>query len=100
MVKQYLKNRRENHYANGWLDAPAKYDNLKGNSAKCNPGGSCKKKGLVAAAEAQKRVKKRSNARGWMAKLGKAKKPGIVVDDDEQNENEDGNDSENGIIAE
>jgi hypothetical protein len=58
LVKQYLKNRCGNHYANGWLNAPAKYDYLKGNLAKHNPGGSRKKKGLLAVAEAQKRAKK------------------------------------------
>jgi len=35
---------------------------------------------------------------GWL-KLGKANKPGIVVDDDEQNENEDDEDSENDMIT-
>lgn len=81
MVKQYLKNRRGNHYANGWLDAPSKYNYLKGNSAKRNPTGSRKKKGLLAAAGAQKRAKKGCEVRG---RLGD--NPGMVVDEDEDND--------------
>ena len=85
MVKQYLKNRHGNHYGNGWLDAPSKYDYLKRNSAKRNPTGSRKKKGLLAAAGAQKSVKKRCKARERLANVNK---PGMVVDEDEQEENE------------
>jgi hypothetical protein len=47
------------------------------------------------AAAAQKRAKKRSDARGRMAKLGEANKPGMVVDDDDENENENENEDEN-----
>jgi hypothetical protein len=55
-----LKNRNGNHYANGWLDVPAKYNYLKRNSTMCNPAGSYKKKGLSAVA-AKKKAKKISD---------------------------------------
>jgi hypothetical protein len=46
IVKQFVKNKRKNHYANGWLDVPEKYKYLKQNSRKRNPAGSRSKKAL------------------------------------------------------
>jgi hypothetical protein len=47
IVKQFVKNKRKNHYANGWLEVPDKYTYLKQNSKKRNPAGSWSKKGLT-----------------------------------------------------
>jgi hypothetical protein len=51
IVKQFVKNKRKNHYANGWLEVPAKYAYLKQNSIKRNPTASRSKKALTAAVE-------------------------------------------------
>jgi hypothetical protein len=48
IVKQFVKNKRKNHYANGWLDVPEKYIHLKQNSMKRNPSRSRSKKALRA----------------------------------------------------
>jgi hypothetical protein len=45
-VKQFVKNKRKNHYANGWLEVPDKYTYLKQNSKKRNPAGPRSKKAL------------------------------------------------------
>jgi hypothetical protein len=92
LVKQYLKNRRGNHYANGWLDVPAKYNYLKGNSAKRNPTGSRKKKGLSAAA-AQKKARNRSDARGRLARV-KARGRDMIVDGGGESDGEHTNEDE------
>jgi hypothetical protein len=52
IVKQFVKNKRKNHYANGWLDVPEKYLHLKKNSMKRNPSGSRSKKALGTGAPA------------------------------------------------
>jgi hypothetical protein len=78
-----LKNRRGNHYANGWLDVPAKYNYLKGNSQKRNPMGSRRKKALSAAAAALAKERKRNGAQAYRG----ARK--IVADDDEDDEEND-----------
>jgi hypothetical protein len=44
IVKQFVKNRRKNHYANGWLTVPEKYGYLKQNSLKRNSSASRLKK--------------------------------------------------------
>jgi len=46
-VKQFVKNKRKNHYANGWLEVPDKYAYLKQNSKKRNPAGSRSKRVLT-----------------------------------------------------
>jgi len=51
IVKQFVKNKRKNHYANGWLEVPAKYAYLKQNSMKRNPTASRSKKALTAVVE-------------------------------------------------
>jgi hypothetical protein len=47
IVKQFVKNKRKNHYANGWLEVPAKYAYLKQNSKKRDPAASRSKKALT-----------------------------------------------------
>jgi hypothetical protein len=46
IVKQFVRNKRKNHYTNGWLDVPDKYAYLKSNSKKRNPAGPRVKKAL------------------------------------------------------
>jgi hypothetical protein len=46
IVKQFVKNKRKNHYANGWLEVPEQYAYLKKNSMKRNPSASRSKKAL------------------------------------------------------
>jgi hypothetical protein len=36
IVKQFVKNKRKNHYNNGWLEVPGKYVYLKQNALKRN----------------------------------------------------------------
>jgi hypothetical protein len=47
IVKQFMKNKRKHHYANGWLEVPARYAYLKKNSLKRNPSASRSKKALA-----------------------------------------------------
>jgi hypothetical protein len=47
IVKQFVKNKQKNHYANRWLDVPEKYSYLKQNSMKQNRTGSRLKKALT-----------------------------------------------------
>ena len=44
IVKQYAKNKRKNHYGNGWLEVPQKYAYLKQNASKRNQTASRKKR--------------------------------------------------------
>jgi len=44
LVKQFMKNRRSNHYQKGWLKVPAKYGHLNANAQKCDKNGSRVKK--------------------------------------------------------
>ena len=46
IVKQFVKNKRKNHYTNGWLEVPDRYAYLKNNSKKRNPAGPRVKKAL------------------------------------------------------
>jgi hypothetical protein len=92
LVKQYLKNRRGNHYANGWLDVPAKYDYLKANSQKRNPSGSRRKKALSATATAQTNARKRNGAQARRS-IGRARK--IIADSNGGEEGDSDDEDEN-----
>jgi len=48
IVKQFVKNKRKNHYANGWLEVPGKYAYLKQNAMKRNQTASRSKRALAA----------------------------------------------------
>jgi hypothetical protein len=54
IVKQFTKNKRKNHYANGWLDVPARYTYLKQNSMKRNPTASRSKRALAGSADGRR----------------------------------------------
>ena len=56
LVKQFVKNRRSNHYRKGWLDVPEKYGHLKANAQKHDRNGSCKKKALSASSTSRNRA--------------------------------------------
>lgn len=58
IVKQFIKNKRKNHYANGWLEVPNKYEYLKANSRKRSKTAPRKKKALDDAVDASTRGKK------------------------------------------
>ncbi|KAJ7733999.1 hypothetical protein DFH07DRAFT_967754 [Mycena maculata] len=63
LIKQYIKNRRNNVYRNKWLQVPAKYAYLKANAAKRDPSaprGRQNKLAKVATAKKTKAVKERS----------------------------------------
>jgi hypothetical protein len=47
IVRQFLKNKRKNHYANGWLEVPKKYAYLKLNSRKRSKTAPRTKRALV-----------------------------------------------------
>jgi pyrroloquinoline quinone (PQQ) biosynthesis protein C len=46
IVKQFVKNKRKNHYAHGWLEVPAKYAYLKQNAMKRNRTASRSKRAM------------------------------------------------------
>ncbi|KAJ7303131.1 hypothetical protein DFH08DRAFT_1089462 [Mycena albidolilacea] len=86
IAKQYVKNKRNNAYKNGWLEPPAKYSHLKANAAKRNPSAPRSRQNKLANAKiAKKRVtaKKTSTSKKAAVKKGKAK---AVVSDDEDEE--------------
>jgi hypothetical protein len=56
IVKQFMKNRRSNHYRKGWLDVPEKYGHLKANAQKRDRNGSRRKKALSASATSRNRA--------------------------------------------
>ena len=53
LVKQFMKNRRSNHYHKGWLEVPEKYRHLKANVQRRDKNRSCRKKALSTSAPAQ-----------------------------------------------
>jgi len=50
LVKQFIKDRRGNHYRKGWLDVPEKYSHLKENAQKRDKSVSRTKKASLAPA--------------------------------------------------
>jgi hypothetical protein len=83
LVKQYIKNKRKNHYKNGWLDVPEKYTYLKNNASKRDPTGSRKKRALTSTRQATRRNE------GGATKTKKRKVTKRVVPDDEEEEEDD-----------
>jgi hypothetical protein len=85
LVKQFMKNRRSNHYRKGWLEVPAKYGHLKANAQKRDKNGSCVKKALSAPATS-------GRARNQPGTSAEQRVAGIrvagtrVVEDDEDDE--------------
>lgn len=73
LVKQYLSNRRKNHYKKGYLTVNPKYAYLKANSAKRDPSASRVKKARTVAA-------KRVAAKARKEK-GKARATSMDIDD-------------------
>lgn len=75
LVKQFIKNKRGNHYRNGWLDVPEKYSHLKKNSLKRDQSGSRKKKAFynADASSSVALAKKRSTKRSEIMSKGKQK---------------------------
>ncbi|KAF8054995.1 hypothetical protein FPV67DRAFT_1681016 [Lyophyllum atratum] len=63
IVKQYFKNKRKNHYKNGWLDVPERYKYLKDTSAKRDQAGSRVKR-VKAARDAAHRNTRRPGVAG------------------------------------
>ena len=47
IVKQFVKNKRKNHYSHGWLEVPPKYAYLKQNAMKRNPAASRMKRAFA-----------------------------------------------------
>lgn len=83
IVKQYAKNKRKNHYDNGWLEVPQKYAHLKGNASKRNPTASRKKRAFSDIGGGTKNANKGS-AVAAIARNGKTK--AIVVDEEDNDE--------------
>ena len=77
IVKQFLKNKRRNHYKNGWLDVPEKYEYLKNNASKCNPAASRRKKAFSSAA-----------AKTISYAPGKGKERARVLEDDQEDQDD------------
>lgn len=90
IVKQFLKNKRRNHYRNGWLDVPAKYAYLKNNASMRDPTGSRKKKALSGLA-----ITNGSQGPSTLMQNGKkAVRPRVIEDSDDDEEGEDGDEEE------
>jgi len=79
-VKQFLKNKRKNHYRNGWLDVPDKYAYLKTNAGMRDPTASRKKKALSSTAAAKEDLRGPGVQRN--------KKAARVVENDNDSEGE------------
>jgi hypothetical protein len=84
IVKQFLKNKRRNHYRNGWLDVPDKYGYLKSNASMRDPTASRRKRALLVTAAAK-------DLQDATLRKGKkiARRPRVVEDDDSGEDNED-----------
>jgi hypothetical protein len=67
LVKQFMKNRRSNHYRKGWLDVPEKYEHLKVNAQKRDRNGSRKKKALSVSATSRNRASTSTGNQGQRA---------------------------------
>jgi hypothetical protein len=83
LVKQFMKNRRENHYRKGWLDVPEKYAHLKANAQKRNQGASRTKKALVPAGSARNAAGPSTQSQVQRGRAGKHGTRIAVVDSDE-----------------
>jgi hypothetical protein len=81
-VKQFLKNKRRNHYRNGWLDVPDKYRYLKNNASMRDPTASRRSKALSAMAAAKDTQGPTLGRKG----KEKAVKPMAIDDADESEE--------------
>jgi hypothetical protein len=96
LVKQYTKNKRKNHYKNGWLDVPDKFSYLKDNASKRDPTGSRKKRALNPAVAKQQTTKQRLAV---AARKGKGKR--VIEDgDDDDIDEEDGEGDESEVDQE
>jgi hypothetical protein len=84
IVKQFTKNKRRNHYRNGWLDVPEKYAYLKNNASMRNPTASRKKAALSGGGAAVKKTATRNDVQSEVPGKGKA----VRVDEDESEEDE------------
>jgi hypothetical protein len=85
IVKQFLKNKRRNHYRNGWLDVPEKYRYLKNNVSKRNPTASRRKKAFSSTAA-------KTISYGLENGKGKAR----VLEDNQDDQGEGSEDDEDG----
>jgi hypothetical protein len=86
LVKQFMKNRRSNHYRKGWLDVPQKYGYLKANAQKRDRNGSRKKKALSASATSRNRA---STSVGNHGQRGiRVAGTRVIDNDDEEVDNE------------
>ena len=94
LVKQFMKNRRSNHYRKGWLEVPEKYGHLKANAQKRDKNGSCRKKALSTSAPAQNQASTSTGNRGVRVHVAGTR---VTNDDDEEEEDSyEPNDDEGG----
>ena len=88
-MKQFTKNKRRNHYRNGWLDVPVKYAYLKNNTSMCNPTTSRKKTALsVGGAVKKTATRKDMQDRAPGKGKGKAVSEEGGYEDDEEEDHE------------
>ncbi|THU79775.1 hypothetical protein K435DRAFT_810422, partial [Dendrothele bispora CBS 962.96] len=81
MVRQYTKNKRKTHYAQGSLVVAEKYSHLKENAAKRDPSKSRKRKGL----EDYERRKAKAKEAKRKEKVKRQRVRRAVEDDDDDN---------------
>ncbi|KAJ7904869.1 hypothetical protein B0H13DRAFT_2334517 [Mycena leptocephala] len=92
LVKQFIKNRRNNAYKNKWIPVPSKYGYLKANAAKRDPSAPRGRQTKIAkaGAAAKKAVKKTSTSGAKKPKPKpkdrKGKKKAVVASDDDDDE--------------
>jgi len=82
-----MKNKRKNHYKNGWLPVPEKYKYLKENSRKRNPQGS-----RIKRAKSDSSMALSTKAQGKR----KAGVPAETDDEDDEDDEDDGDDGHDG----
>lgn len=85
IVKQFLKNKRRNHYRNGWLDVPEKYGYLKNNASKRDPTASRRKKAFSTTA---------AKTTLYVPENGKGRARALDNDQDDQGDQDDQDDQD------
>lgn len=95
-MKQFTKNKRRNHYRNGWLDVPVKYAYLKNNASMRDPTASRKKKAALSGGGAVKKTATRKGVRGGVPEKGKAVRVGEDEDEDDEEEHRESSERDDG----
>jgi hypothetical protein len=99
---RYTKNKRGNHYRNGWLDVPEKYSYLKNNSLKRNRTGSRKKRAFsnTGAGSSITLAKRTSTKKNQIAEKSRRKATQLRLEFVDRSSDDEENGEENGMSVE